>query len=503
MKDTDIPDEKRPRNYSESRLSCGSQVSSNELYPGNDDHSYLGRSNDSFGSLWRQYSLINEKYQKKVKQVDLCFCCNTDSFRRGTLKGIFLLVVGIGLLTSFLALRFSVFSPRTVFLTGGDQALLPVSTYFNKQIKVKEQFSKIGYDGAKQSSMLYLLSSIPPISSERVVYTEGTRFMMPSWSYQYWGLNLLNGTELTISVCSDLHLQFYIIKGEKKLKSWKETILFNQYNFQSNIRPKQTCSGVNDMIHHSFKVDKSEVFYVMFSSSVGWRFFTEVNVVFSFNRTVYDTSLNMTNCYISDASCIGSLRYSSEDIVLIESALNATNPTTSFDTISLTYEPLPRWGFYLKLFGFIYLTIILCTLLYTIWRFVVMIRSKRSTMKDEKRPLLKSSSKSYSLRSQQHAKENWLVVKHGSRSNSSDQDDLKINERETQSILDNSIDADHPPLNRRATLNSTHSTDSQESQQFQNRRNAAANERQRLLQQNMDQQQLLDSVMTAAGVSAI
>ena len=501
---TDLPtDEPQQRRYSD-RLSFASDSTSDDgLYPGNENDNLL-RSNESFGSLWRQYSLINDsiKFRKKnaSREIDLCFCCNTDSFRHGTLKGLFLLVVGMGLLSSCLALRYSVFAPKTVVLTSGDQAVLPVSTYFNQQINVKEKFKGIG--GVYNGSLLYVLPSIPPISTDRKVYTEGAQFLMPSWSYQYWGLHLLQGTELTISICADLHLEFYVIKGDKKLKSWKETTLFNQYDFQSNIKPKQRCTSMEDMLNHSFMISESEIFYVIFSSSVGWRFFTEVNVMFTFNRTVYDTSLSHSSCHVTDTSCVAKLRYASEDIVLIQTSLK----NSAFDKISLTYEPVPRWEFYLKLFGFMYLGVAVCTVLYTIWRFVILLRSKATKHKsyvDERRPLIRSKNKSYSLRSSDGlSKENWLIIKRGK---SQDQDSLKIDEHETQSILENSIDADHT-ANRRATLTSnysTYSTDSQESRQFHNRRRTAATEQQRFLQQNMEQQQLLDSVMTSAGVSAI
>lgn len=499
---TDLSNETQQRRYSD-RLSFVSQDSSDDgLYPGN-DHNLLG-SNESFGSLWRQYSLINDsiKYRKKnisTRQIDLCFCCNTDSFRHGTLKGLFLLVVGVGLISSCLALRYSVFAPKAVVLTGGDQAVLPVSTYFNQQINVKEKFKGIG--GVYNGSLLHVLPNIPPISTDRKVYTEGAQFLMPSWSYQYWGLHLLQGTELTISVCADLHLEFYVIKGNKKLKSWKETILFNQYDFQSSIKPKQACTSMKDMLNHSFTISESEIFYIIFSSSVGWRFFTEVNVIFSFNRTVYDTSLSLASCYVTDTSCAAKLRYASEDIVMIQTSLSSV-----FDKISLTYELVPRWEFYLKLFGSVYLGVIVCTVFYTIWRYVVLLRSRttRYNDTDERRPLLRSKHKSYTLRSTDGTnKENWLIIKR--RGNSQGQDSLKIDERETRSILENSIDADHTG-HRRGTLNSnysTYSTDSQESRQFHNRRRSAATEQQRVLQQNMEQQQLLDTVMTSAGVSAI
>ena len=499
---TDISEERQRGNSD--RLSFVSEASSDGLYPGNETN-YLLKSNESFGSLWKQYSLITENHQKKIRQSDLCFCCNTDSFRHGTLKCLFLLVVGVGLISSCLALRYSVFAPKTVVLTGGDQALFPVSTYFNQQIKVKEDFS--GIVGVNYGSIIFLLPGVPPISTDRIVYSEGAQFLLPSWSYQYWGLHLLQGTELTISICADLHLEFYIIKGEKKLKSWTETTLFNQYDFQSNIKPKQTCTSMKDMLNHSFKTSESEIFYVIFSSSVGWRFFTEVNVIFSFNRTVYNTSLCHASCFVSTASCVGDLRYASEDVVLIQTSLNVTSPMSAFDKVSLTYEPIPRWEFYLKLFGVIYLSVTVCTLLYTIWRFILLVRSKaRRDDNETTRPLLKSGSKFYSLQNTDDvSREKWLVVKQGSSSQDQDQDTLKVDERETQSILENSIDSDHPP-NRRPTLTSNYSTysvDSQQSRQFHKRRRTAAAEQQRFLQQNMEQQQLLDSVMTSAGVSAI
>uniref|UniRef100_A0A7M5XCF3 Uncharacterized protein n=1 Tax=Clytia hemisphaerica TaxID=252671 RepID=A0A7M5XCF3_9CNID len=467
------------------------------LYPDGDDHGLMA-SIESHGSLWRQYSLINKKYQDNIKSQDLCFCCDSDSFRHGTLKTLFLLVVAFGLSCSFFALRLSVFSTQSVTLTGGDQKLVPISTYFNKGLKLKESCNQVTQEGSK----LYLLPESPQISAERKIYTEAVQFLMPSWSYQYWGFRLLKGTELTISICADLHLQFYLIKGERKLKSWKETTLFNDYDFQSNIRPKESCSKKENLKSHSVQVHESNIFYILFSSSVGWRFFTEVTTVLQFNRTVYDTSQSYYSCLLSNSSCIGELHYGSENIALVETELDINHPTTSFKNYKISYEPLPRNEFYFKLFGFVYLTVVLATVLYSVWRFCVTIHGKgrkEPGTSEERKPLLKNTKPhSYSLRSHPGGKDQWLVVNRSS----GESNDLRIDERETSSVLEESVS---PSRHRRITTTSNYSTYSNESEQslFMNRRGTNNADMMRAMQQNMEQQQLLDSVMTSAGVSAI
>ena len=127
--------------------SFDSDGSTDSLYPAGhnvvdgDHHNPLLNSIQSHGSLWKQYSLINDSFQQNAKsqRQDLCFCCEGDSLRHATLKVLFLFVIGFGLLCSCLALRFSIFSTKSVLLTGGDQTLIPTSTYFNQEINVKEK----------------------------------------------------------------------------------------------------------------------------------------------------------------------------------------------------------------------------------------------------------------------------------------------------------------------------------------------------------------------------
>jgi len=507
--------ENRPTSRSEQRSahrSFNSEGSTDSQYPGGgdvvdgDDHNPLLSSIHSQGSLWKQYSLINNSFQQKGKsqRQDLCFCCEGDSLRHSTLKVLFLFIVGFGLVCSCLALRFSIFSPKSVLLTGGDQSLLPTSTYFNKEITVKEE-CELGIE----RSMLYVLPGIPRISSERLVYSEGTKLLMPSWSYQYWGLNLLKGSEVTISICADLHLQFYILKGEKKLKAWKETILFNDYDFQSNIRPKKSCEAKGDMKSHSMKIGESDVFYILFSSSVGWRFFTEVNIILHFNRTFYDTTASRESCLLSDNACTGRLRYASDDIALVQTAVNISHPASSFKTFKITFDPVPRWSFYMKLFGLVYAIVVAATILYSMWRLCVVIRRRKSGLvsaKEEKQPLLQDSMTSrpysYSLQSTtRHARDPWVVINYEPTNDEQEHDDDSLLNGYSPDT-DNMMAERRPSLQRRYTTVSNFSNESEHSL-YMNRRGVEANEAMLRTMQNLEQQQLLDSVMTAAGVSAI
>lgn len=441
-------------------------------------------------------------------------CCDSASFRHTSLKLMFVIVVGVGLAISTLSLRYSTYGSDSVTFTGGDQLLIPTSTYFNQQIQFTRKESKL--TDQVDTVLLYILPHVPAIARDRLVYTDGVKFHMPSWSYQYWGLHLLAGTELNISICADLHLQFYIIKGKRKLQNWKETTLFYKYDFQARIHPKKSCTEKKSFKHHQLKVTDSDVYYLMFSSSVGWRFFTEVTVMFKFNRTYYDLSNYQSKCVFSSPAtmsktkaCTGDLRYGSTDIALLQAASSLSNPSRTFYNFEFYFLPLPRWSFYGNLFGYIYLTVISGTLLYSLWRFCVrlLIGNKSDDPEKEREPLLhERRSYSYSLHSTA-GKEPWHMISPEDIPRTpistvgvpEDYSDGSISEN------DWSGDDEVGPLRprRHPRLSSFASNESAESHFKITRQQSMRNDRMRRENQYMNDQQLLDSVMTSAGISAI
>lgn len=465
-------------------LSESSNVGS--LYP-EDDNNHLLQSTNTCGSLWLQYSLIAQEYSAQNKSNSSC--CHDSRIRSWLLKLAFLIVVGLGLFICSLEMKFSTYAPKRLSLNGGDQRLLPVSTYFNEDLRVitaKEE--------DLQSVKLHVFSEMPNVKNETVSYKSGVRFHMSSWTYQYWGLYLLEGTVVKISVCADLHLQFYILRGDKKLKQWTQTILYNNYDYHTSIHPQPSCDHVTKFKSHLLTVTKSDVYYMSFASSVGWRFITQVSVLMDFNRTYFESSKLKYSCMLSNTSCYAKLQYGSNEITMLE-AIQTTNASSScFHVIAFRYEMSSRWPFYLRLFGNIYLVAVVATVLYTIWRLCVRCRSGTA---EEKEALVTPVRRyAHSLKSPLGGEgadgRAWVVVT--PLSSASSEQLYEVAERDDVSIL-RSFEEEQE---RRASLSNI----SRDSLFLRNRNDSTLDDMYRTAQYQ-NEQQLLDSCMTSAGVSAI
>ena len=475
-------------------------IDSNEqgsLYPENVSIA----STETRGSLYRQYSLIVNSTPTKNEKTD-CRCWVNQKQRRWILKITFLIIVALGLIVSSFYMRFSKYSKRHITITGGDQILLPTSTYINKDLKITLQ----NQHDAKYLK-LYLLKEKPLLSNSAVNIKYGGKFYIASWTYQYWGLHLLEGSEILISLCADLQLQFYILRGEKKFKLWTQQTLFNRYDYHSRIYSRQNCTEKTNFKSHVLTVTKSDVYYLFFVSSVGWRFLTEVTVNVQFNRTYYDLSNVKYSCWLNEKSCLANLSYGTKDIALVYAVYNHLEGyPTAFHNISLTYFPSPRVRFYYMYIGGIYACVVTITIVYTIWRAIVNAINpedpgERKPLLDEKpsRPTslsLRSATGSYRRR---YNKNTWLVVSPLEKQLENSVLDLGVKDRDVDSLLTNA----EQDLLRRESLLSDLSVSSRESDFMRTRSESAFREEFEAMNRYMGEQQLLDSVMTSAGVSAI
>ena len=317
--------------------------------------------------------------------------CSLEKWRNYFLKIFFLFIIGIALLYSSTASYFSSNTKMYAYLNGGDQLLIPVSTYFSKEVHFDTVDSNLS-----RNILLRVLPNVPNISSNLSHSVFGSSFQMASWTYEFWGLRLLKGTSVKISVCADLYLQFYLLFGERKMTLWKQVVLFSDYDYHANIRPCQHCNKKNNYNSVTLKVNRSDTYYLLFSSTVGWRFFTKVSVILEFNRTYYDVANVKYSCLISDKNCFAKLNYGSSDISLLEAIPSAKNNSLvdTFQKYTVVYTPSGRVTFYLKLYSSIYLIILVLTLFYVVWRYCT-----DSSGKYKYPPLLETNKK-YSFLSQ-------------------------------------------------------------------------------------------------------
>lgn len=446
-----------------SRNDSDSPTSSTETHEENNKH---GES-----VLERQYSLIHQSYSDfQTKKRASIFCVDEKS-RPWILRLSFLFVIALGLTISYFEVRFSTYKQKHFEMTTGDQILFPVSSYLNKKVRFAS------HTNTTSDLRLYVLKQKPNISSVTYNYDSGVSFQMPSWSFQYFGFYLLSGTSVRISICADLQVQFYLLKGQKKVKHWTQEILYNDYDYHQHIFPKQTCTKLSNFKSHILTVTHSDYYYILFSTSNGWRFFTQVSVLLQFNRTYYDLSNLKYTCRLSNSSCVTSLEEGSNDISMIEAGDVPMETGYPFEKIDLTVMPIPRHSFYFKYFCGMYSAIALLAVSYILWRVSV----NQSNSSSEREPLVSAENARYSS-----DKRTWLVVSDLQRT-SSKSGTCTVEERETGSLLEESMN--------------NFCTESTNSENFMRRQNGAANYGYSNPYNNT--QQLLDTCLTSAGASAI
>ena len=223
-------------------------------------------------------------------------------------------------------------------------------------------------------------------------------------------------------------------------------------------------------------------YYILFSSSAGWRFYTEVNVLLRFNRTYYDFSNNLKySCSLLNTSCVAHLDEGSMDVSVIE-ADPPGKGLLPFHVMNVKYVPIPRFRLYFKLFGGIYLSIFIIAIIYIVWRMFVNFSSN-----SEKDPLLFSDHLSRQYHVINPNEKPWVVVSNIKRLNSKEAT-CEIDERETRSILGEES-------------GNNFLIDSTSSREFMRQTNETANYAYRY--EYNTTQQLVDTCMTSAGTSAI
>ena len=296
--------------------------------------------------------------------VECCGCLRSD-IRPKMLRFIFLLVVALAFLFSGIVLRFSVFRGNELEAVEGDMIVLPASTYFCKSMTVKSS-NKINVN---------ILPHLPNISKTKKNYNVGKEFVIGSWTYQFWKFHLIKHTTIKIGICADQYVMFYMIKGDKNLTFWKQTTLFYNYYKTMRILPKQHCTAKNDFVWLALDIEDTDMYCIMFSSSVGWRFVTKVSTYLEFSRAVYDVtdakhSCDSVNNSTHKDKCTLLLDYASNDMTVVEFKPKSGTIPDPFDKVKIEWDPQPREVLYFTLFGGTYAVVIVLTILYTLWRFV-------------------------------------------------------------------------------------------------------------------------------------
>ena len=306
-------------------------------------------------------------------------CCL--SLRACTLRITFVIVIGTGLAVSALVVCFDVYGQKVFKRSQGDTAIHQISSSYCQGVKISVANSHSKFNA-------YVMPRKPQLSSKRVFYRNGMQFYMPSWSYQYWGVYFLKGSLADIFICADQYIMFYIIKGEKSFHEWKQTTLYRGYKQKHRLFPKENCKNKSQYDHFRIHAKEDDSFYIMFSSSVGWRFYTQVSLLLEMKRSVYNTSSAIHSCSSQNVNdtCHLPLRYNSDDTVLIEYIQETGAVPDLFKASKVKWMPEPRLLYYAALFGGIFLCVACLTLIYSVSRCIA-----KSYPKPDKYPPLRKS----------------------------------------------------------------------------------------------------------------
>ncbi len=380
------------------------------------------------------------------------------------LKTAFLLSIALGLIGCGLMVRYGVFRDKVYQGAEGDTIVPEVSTSYCKEVMVTS--------GNKNTDFtVYVNPGLPDVSKKRYYYQSGTSFYIASWSFQIWRVYLLKGTTLDMNICADQYLMFYVIKGEKYHTEWAQSTLFDKYMYKFRILPQKDCKNRESYRRQVLEVTENDYFFLMFSSSVGWRFLTRVSAMMIFNRTVYDTSKASYKCKSTYASnpCSVPLRYNSNDTILIHFTPFDQGMPNIFKKDEINWHTVPRDMYYLLFFGGIFGSIFVLTILYSIWRCLV----KNITFKQDKFLLLSVPKRVYS-----------------------DSTGSKLNERSRKTT--------------RATLGSFEVVSNRDYDEYvdeeekdEEEQNITLNENQNAGIRYLTDEQLQNSCLTATGISAI
>ena len=296
------------------------------------------------------------------------------ALRACTLRLTFVVVIGLGLIVSALVVRLDVYGNKELQRSQGDIIINQISNSYCRGVEVTAADNHSYFNA-------YVMPGEPVMSPRKLAYVNGKQFYMPSWTYQYWGVYLLKGSLIDIHICADQYIMFYIIKGLKSFHEWKQTTLYRGYSQKHRLFPKNSCKDRSHYDHFRVVAKKTDNFFLLFSSSVGWRFYTKVFVVLEVKRSVYNTSnaLHTCSCQDFNVKCHLPLEYNSKNTVVIEHIPESEKLPDSFKQSRIIWKPEPRLGYYATFFGGIFLCVVLLTLAYSVSRCIM--RSYQKTCK--------------------------------------------------------------------------------------------------------------------------
>lgn len=293
------------------------------------------------------------------------------ALRACALRVTFVIVIGLGLFVSALVVCLEVYGLKVIDQSQGDTIIKEISSKYCKGVQISVADNTSNFNS-------FVMPGNPSFSSKKMVYLNGKQFYIPSWSYQYWHVYLLKGSVINMHICADQYLMFYVIKGLKSFNEWQQTTLYRGYHQTHRLFPKKNCKEHSQFDRFVIEANETDTFFILLSSSVGWRFYTRASIMLKFTRNIYNTTNAMYSCTSQDANgtCYLPLIQDSANIIVIEHTPLGGETPDIFKPSRLKWKPDPRLTYYAQFFGGIFLCVVSLTILYSVLRCVTKLRKK-------------------------------------------------------------------------------------------------------------------------------
>ena len=186
-----------------------------------------------------------------------------------------------------LAIGFGATSPKptdiaTSFFAPGDSRLVSLSSFFCDGGVLELSANTVDAE-------LFVVDSIPPLNDTNN-FTVTTQRSINSLEFRFWQYHLYPNSNISISVCTDLLVDVYIVKGNENANSWAES---PSSDVAELVRYAGGCCP-NELRYApeiTYRVNEEDEYYIILHNSLKSSIF--INASFTFERYEYNAPENI------------------------------------------------------------------------------------------------------------------------------------------------------------------------------------------------------------------
>ncbi len=190
----------------------------------------------------------------------------------------------------------------TDFYSPGDSRLLSLSSFFCDGGSLELSSNSVDAE-------LFLIddTSIPPLNDTNQ-FTVSIESTIDSMEFRFWQYHLHPKSNISVSVCTDLLVDVYIVKGNDNANSWANNA--SQEVAEMLHYAPACCNGLQNTSPISYRVEQEDEYYVILHNSLSMEI--SVNASLYFERREYSApDLNSKDsCNVSEqGNCLVGIEY--------------------------------------------------------------------------------------------------------------------------------------------------------------------------------------------------